>query len=285
MTIVYALAAALANALNVVSQHRASTSGKAGRVRGWQVIALLFRSPMWLAGWVALAAAFVFQALALHRGQLSVVQPLLVTELVFALVLRWLWVGQRIRAVTWWAAAGTSAGLALFLLAAEPQGGTTTPTATAWVSVSAVAAVTAGLFFVVGRMGGANRRAVLYGSATAVLWAVVAMFIKATTDSFADHGMGAFGKWPVYALAVSGLVAEVMNQATLHAGPLSRSQPFLVIVDPLASIAFSVWVYGEHFTPNAAALVLGTASFIGMCAGVALLIRTAPATMEPEVAR
>jgi len=36
-------------------------------------------------------AAFVFQALALHSGQMSVVQPLLVTELVFALILRRRW--------------------------------------------------------------------------------------------------------------------------------------------------------------------------------------------------
>jgi TRAP-type mannitol/chloroaromatic compound transport system permease small subunit len=50
----------------------------------------LFRNPLWLFGWVALAGAFVFQALALHNGLISVVQPLLATELVFMLVLIWL---------------------------------------------------------------------------------------------------------------------------------------------------------------------------------------------------
>jgi hypothetical protein len=36
--------------------------------------------PVWFFGWVALAAAFVFQALALHDGPLSIVQPVLVAS-------------------------------------------------------------------------------------------------------------------------------------------------------------------------------------------------------------
>jgi hypothetical protein len=63
-------------------------------------------------------------------------------------------------------------------------------------------------------------------------------------------------------------------------GPLSFSQPFLVIVDPIVSIALAVWIYGEHFTPSPARLVVGTLSFAAMSAGVVLLTRTTPATME-----
>jgi hypothetical protein len=55
---------------------------------GWRLVVYLFRNPLWLFGWVALAGAFVFQALALHDGHISVVQPLLATEPVFTLVLR-----------------------------------------------------------------------------------------------------------------------------------------------------------------------------------------------------
>jgi hypothetical protein len=56
-----------------------------------------------------------------------------------------------------------------------------------------------------------------------------------------------FAHWPVYALAASGAVTEVLEQATLHVGPLSVSQ-FLVIVDPIVSIALSVWIFDEYFT-------------------------------------
>ena len=87
MVIVFALLAALSNAVNVTTQHMASTADPRGS-SGWRLVLYLFRSPLWLFGWVALAGAFVFQALALHDGQISIVQPLLATELIFALVLR-----------------------------------------------------------------------------------------------------------------------------------------------------------------------------------------------------
>jgi hypothetical protein len=99
MVIVFALLAALSNAVNEATQHIASTSAPR-RSSGWRLVLYLFRSPLWLFGWVALIAAFVFQALALNKGQLSIVQPVLATELVFMLVLRRFWIHQSIRLIT-----------------------------------------------------------------------------------------------------------------------------------------------------------------------------------------
>ena len=76
MTVAFALLAALGNAVNVITQHIASTSDPQ-RSTGWRLVVYLFKNPLWLLGWVALLGAFVFQALALHAGQLSVVQTLL----------------------------------------------------------------------------------------------------------------------------------------------------------------------------------------------------------------
>ena len=78
MAVVFALLAALSNAASVSTQHIASTAGPR-RSSGWRVVLYLFHNPLWLFGWVALAGAFLFQALALHDGLVSVVQPLLVT--------------------------------------------------------------------------------------------------------------------------------------------------------------------------------------------------------------
>lgn len=114
MTIFYALLAALCNALNVIAQHLGSITS-AEKSKGWRFVVALLRNPMWLAGWGALAGGFVFQALALHVGQLSVVQPLLITELVFALALRRVWLRQPIRGATWWAAALTCASLSVWI--------------------------------------------------------------------------------------------------------------------------------------------------------------------------
>jgi len=279
--VLFALLAAFANALNVVTQHVASIGDPQGR-KGWRFVRYLVANPLWLFGWVALAAAFVFQAVALHNGAVSEVQPLLVTELVFALVLRWLWIHQSIRAVTWWAAAATCAFLGLFLAMAEPSGGHADPTSGAWVSASLTTAGLAGVLALFGSRGSPPRRAALIGASASMLWALVAVFIKATTDTLTEFGVaGMFTHWPVYALAVTGLVAELLNQAALHLGPLSVSQPFIVIVDPIVSILLSVWIFGETFSESVPKLAVGSFAFAAMCVAVTVLTRTAPATMDP----
>ena len=284
MPILFALLTALANALNVVTQHKASITAPE-QSKGWRFVAYLFRNPLWLFGWVALAGAFVFQALALHNGPISVVQPLLVTELVFALVLRWLWVHQTIRTVTWWSAGVSCVALAVFIVMAEPSGGSALPTSGAWVSAATATVGCVALLALLGWLwrGSAGRRAALLGSSASMLWAFVATLIKATTNTLTQFGVsGMFTHWSVYALAVAGLMAEILNQAALHVGPLSVSQPFIVIVDPIVSIALSVWIYGETFSATAARLAVGAVAFATMCLAVVVLTRTAPATMDPD---
>jgi len=283
--ILFALLAAFSNALNVVMQHIASI-GDPKHSKGWRFVRYLLSNPLWLLGWVALAGAFLFQAAALHNGAMSVVQPLLVTELVFALVLRWLWLHQSIRPLTWWAAAATCASLALFIAMAEPNGGSTLPTSGAWVSATAATAGVATLLALFGIGGSPARRAALLGASASALWALVATFIKATTDTLTQFGVsGMFTHWPLYALAITGLAAEFLNQAALHVGPLSISQPFIVIVDPIVSIALSVWIFGETFTSNVGRLAIGSFAFAAMCVAVIVLAHTAPPTMDADPTR
>lgn len=286
MVVAFALAAALANAFVVVAQHVASTRAPGG-VSGVRLAAHLARDPLWLAGWVALLAAFVFQALALHGGQLSVVQPLLVTELVFALLLRRWWLRQRIRGAAWGSALLVTAGLGVFLVAAEPRGGVAVATSGAWLGAVLAAAGGAAVLVALGRSGSPRRSAALFGAGAAAVWALEATFIKATTDTLASFGVGGtLVRWPVYALAVGGAVGFLVEQAALHAGPLTSSQPMMVIVDPLVSIALSVWLFDEHFTGDPVVLALGAVGFVAMCTGVVLLVRTVPASLTggPEAA-
>ncbi len=112
----------------------------------------------------------------------------------------------------------------------------------------------------------------------------MATFIKATTDTLTQFGVGGmFTHWPVYALAVGSVAALFLQQAALHVGPLRVSQPFLVIIDPIVSIALSVWLFGEHFTSDGALLAVAAAAFAVMCAGVVLLTQSAPATMKADI--
>ena len=280
MVIVFALLAALSNAVNVTTQHIASTADPRGS-SGWRLVVYLARSPLWLFGWVALAGAFVFQALALNAGLLSIVQPLMATELIFALVLRQFWIHQSILPITWGGAALTCVGLAVFIVAGEPRGGRPTPTSQHWLGAAVACGATAAVLAALAQRGSPGWRAALYASAAGTVWALVATFIKTTTDTLTEFGVaGMFTHWPVYALAVGALAGTLLQQAALHVGPLKVSQPFLVIVDPIVSIALSVWLFSEHFTSSAAVLAIAAAAFAVLCAGVVLLTQTAPATMD-----
>src|SRR5579863_2671337 len=131
MAVLFALLTSFTNALAVTLQHIASTSD-IDKSSGWTFVKYLLRHPLWLLGWAALVGSLIFQALALHFGPLSLVQPILVTELILALVLRQLWLRQSIRGVTWLAAFTTATGLAIFLLITSPHGATFLPKSSAW---------------------------------------------------------------------------------------------------------------------------------------------------------
>ena len=206
---------------------------------------------------VCMGGTFIFTALALYFGTLATVQPILVTELIFTLALRALWLHDRIASRTWGAAALLCAGLFGFLVVAHPQEGHGRPTAAAW----AVALGSRGLVIVVlvvlSRWGSPARRAALLGAAAALVWAIDAAFVKAATEVLAHEGWsGLFEHWPIYAVVASGVLGTVLLEAAFAAGPLAASQSALLIVDPLASIAIGIELFGEQLRSSPAAIVL-----------------------------
>jgi hypothetical protein len=203
-----------------------------------------------------------------------------------ALALRRVWLGQTIRAVTWSAAALTGLGLVVFLAATSPRGGTFAPSTSAWPVPSVACFVLVLVLVVLGQRGSPHRRAAMFASATAIAWAIEATYIKATTDVISSVGLfGMLARWPVYALIVTGVIGLFCEQAALHVGPLSVSQPFIVIVDPIVSVVLGLWIYRERINTGLWHLSIGSVAFLVMCVGVVLLTRLAPPTMSRDVHR
>jgi drug/metabolite transporter (DMT)-like permease len=281
-TVVFALAAAFCNGANVITQHSASIRAPK-REKGLHLVGYLFRQPLWLLGWAGAVGGFVFQAIALRGGLLSVVQPLLVTELVFVLLMRRMWFRQDIARAAWVAAAVVCVALGAFLAVSEPTGGHPNPATKEWLSALLAFGGAAALLAAAGRSGSPLRRTVAFALAGALAWALLAVFIKTTTDTLAMFGiLGMLSRWPVYALAVAALAGTLLEQAALHAGPLSASQPLLVVVNPLASIVLSVWLFDEHFTSSPARIAIAAVSFAVMAVGVVELSRAAPRDLTPS---
>ena len=254
------------------------------RSTGWRPVRVCLSDPLWLLGWVALLGAFVFQALALRAGQLSVVQTLLITELVFALAAAHLDPAGHQRLGVGLRHADLGGRRAVFLTVAEPRGGHLTPTSGAWLSSilgCGLAAAVAGLLAL---RGPPARRAAL---SAGMVWALEATFIKSMTDTLVSDGIGgSLARWPIYTVAVGGVVGTLLVQAALHVGPLRASQPFFVMVHPVVSIFLSVHLFDEYFTGGVADLLIGSVAFVVMCVGVVLLLaRTVPEDVQgPAVA-
>jgi drug/metabolite transporter (DMT)-like permease len=282
LAVVFAMAAAFCNAVNLMTQHSASV-GAPKHKRGWRLAGYLARHPLWLLGAGAAAGSYAFQALALHNGPMSVAQPVLVTELVFVLALRRVWIHQDVARAAWASALVVCAALTVFLAAAEPAGGHPVPTTRAWLSLLLGFGGTIAVLTLLGMRGSPGRRAAALAAAAALTWTLEAAFLKATTDTLTAFGVGGtLIRWPVYALAGAAAIGTVLQQAALHVGPLSVSQPLLVIIDPLASIVVSVWLFGEHFTNSPAKIAVGVLSFAVMAAGTTMLSRTAPRDLAPS---
>jgi drug/metabolite transporter (DMT)-like permease len=281
MAVLLALLSACASAVNLVLQRDSSRDAPAD-VRGWRVLPYLFGNLRWLLGEGAWIVAFGLQALALHIGHVSVVQPVLVTELVFTLLIRRYASRWAVRPAAWASAALLCASLSVFLVAAEPRGGHALATRSAWVWALLLSLGTAAIAAVLGRTGSPQRKAGCFAVAASVLAALEATLIKEISGTLNTRGLVVvLSGWPLYVFVAVATASGLLVQAALHVGPLTVSQPLLVVVNPLASIALSVWLFGEHFTRTPASLILGGCSFLGLVAGVFLLTATGPRDPVP----
>jgi drug/metabolite transporter (DMT)-like permease len=281
--IVFAILSALSNACSAVLQRLAAVNRTSGARPGWRAMIELVRQPVWLLGALFLAGTFGFQALALYFGPLSVVQPLLVLELIFTLGLRVFLLHDGIASRTWSAALTICLGLAAFLVVASPAQGTRVPDAGQWLLAVSTWGLVMLALLLLGRYGSPARRAALVGAATAVVWSVDAAFVKQATDVLAHSGpLGLLTSWPLYAMIATGVLGTTLLQGAYAAGPLAASQSTLLIVDPLASILLGIELFGEQLGTGAGYVLGAVVSLAVLAAGVVMLSIWAPPVMTAE---
>jgi drug/metabolite transporter (DMT)-like permease len=272
MAVLLALAAALCNALATIFERIGVETAPADAAMRWKLMAHVLRQPMWWLGLLSMVGAFLFQVAALADGGLTLVQPLLVTELLFLVVILRFWFG---RPLGWREAVGvllTVAGLATFLGVSNQGGGDSIPNAVGWLlmMVATVGAIV--LCITLARFGSRPWRSAWYGAASAVSFAVCAAFMKATTVLLSRGGFVAlFEHFEPYAIAGAGLAGLFFAQNAFHAGPITASQASLVIVDPIASIVIGVGLFGDNLRGGIGALAVDALALALMSIGLVVL--------------
>ncbi|MFJ2270000.1 DMT family transporter [Streptomyces sp. NPDC087228] len=278
LAVMLALSAALANGAASVLQRRAAMEQAASETAGgrpavWQGLrglARLARRPFWLAGATALGLSAALQAGALAFGSLSVVQPLMVSELLFTLLLGTVVFHHRPGGGTWLSFLMLASGLALFLAAAGPAAGEETGKAGTWLLVGiSAAAVVLVLVLTARTLAGAAAAAVL-GCATAISFACTAALLKEITGRVPEGAAEVFTTGYVYAMCCAGLLSLLLLQSTLRAGTLAASQPALTLGDALVSVVLGKALFDErialgvHLLPAMSAACLVAAGTVGL---------------------
>lgn len=205
--------------------------------------------PLWLGGIGADAVGLTLQIVALHFGALSVVQPLLVSGLLFALLIR-----QRyehhitFREIAWAVVLTfTLAGFVFLIAVGNAPPAHETADRTPAVASAAVGAALALACVALGRRTRVDgRAAALLGIAVGVTYAGTAALLKAVTDIAVQSPLSVLVSWQLYAVVALGAAGLLLNQLAFQAGPLTASLPATATVDPLLSITIGVLVYDER---------------------------------------
>jgi len=201
--------------------------------------------PVWLLGFVIMALGYVAQAVALHLGELNVVQPILVSELVILVFLLWLWYSTALRFRDLAAAVATAVGLGVFLFISSPSAGSKVPSDALWLTVGVVILVVVAAFVLSARTGPAWRRALLLGAGASVGFALLSAITKSMTNLLIAGWGPLFSSWQLYALASIGLGSFVIMQSAFQVGPFAASQSTLILVNPFVAIVIGYVLFGE----------------------------------------
>jgi drug/metabolite transporter (DMT)-like permease len=236
----------------VLQHHAAAREPEELSVRVGLLVRLAHR-PMWLVGNLLDGLGYLFQFLALRRGSLLLVEPLLVLSLVFALpVTAWL-DHRRISASDVGSTVLMMAGLAVFLSAAHPGLGHPQASVEAWTFLTVAIAMACGLM-VVGARGGSRRRAaVLLGAGSGTAFGYVAALTERTGHLLNGGVIHVLSSWEPYALAVGGVGALLLTQSAFHAGALRLSLPTLTVAQPLVAVIIGLVLFGESINSEGSA--------------------------------
>jgi drug/metabolite transporter (DMT)-like permease len=288
-----ALLAAFFAAVGIVVRQRAIHDAEDRPSETGAIVTSWIRQPSWWLGTMGAIGGYVFQALALAHGSLLLVQPLLVSSLLFVLPLGARFSNQHVRARDWCWALLLTAALTVFVLVGQPREGHYRPPVPAW-SVALGTSVPVVIICVLAARRAAGRgRAMLLAGGVAVLLGLVAVLTKVSTHRFAVHGLHGLLTVPApYLLVALAVTVTILQQSAFHAGALQASVPIMLVGEPIVAVLLGVVVLGEYLVVHDASAAILAVAVAAMTAATIALGRDSAAagkvdkpSIEPEMSR
>jgi drug/metabolite transporter (DMT)-like permease len=238
----------------------------------------------WLLGTLALFAGYLFQAGALDRGRLSVIQPLLVTTVVFALPLGYLLTTQHVGRREVIGAVVIIIGLGLFVYFGNPAGGNENASNVEWVITIGLLSLLSGVLLVFGGAGGLSMKAAVYGTVAGILFGLSSSLTKPTLDYLHQSVGTMLSHWQCYALAVAGVLGFVLQQVSLGTGRLAPSVATVSVANPIVGILIGTLLLDERLSRPAWHVVIAAIGLGLALAGAVAISLAREAAKEETVA-
>jgi drug/metabolite transporter (DMT)-like permease len=206
---------------------------------------------VWLLGLVAQVAGVVLQAAALDRGRVSIIQPLLVTTVIWSLPLGYFVTHQAIGAREIVGAAVIVLGLVLFASFGKPAAGLDNAPGADWVaSILVIGAACAALLLFANR-GSLSTKAALLGTVAGLLYGLSATLMKPVVENLHTQGVGGvIGNWEFWVWAAAGIIGFVFQQLSLSTGRLVPSVAAVSVANPIVSVLLGALVLQERLEKN-----------------------------------
>ena len=268
------LVAALLIGTGFVLQQQTAQREPASRFLSLRLLTDLLRQPRWLAGIGCMVGGQIIAAWSIGNLSLAFVEPLLTTNLVFALVLAVPIAQATLRLWEFLGAAVLCTGVALLSAArsAKPIG-LSFGSVSHWPAAAVIAAL-AVLVVYQGRKRPGRLRAMLTGTGAGLVFGIQDALTRQTLEIVNTSGGGAlFTTWAPYALVGAGAIGIWLMQSAFNAGPLQHSLPAIAAGEPLVGILLGVLIFGDRVQVSPGELALQAGGIVALLAGVIMVGR------------
>jgi drug/metabolite transporter (DMT)-like permease len=274
VAVVFAAAAGACFAAANLVQQRASRSREPGPLSPRLILALV-RNRAWLIGFGLVATSYGLQSVALSFGPLSLVQSIMVSEILFAAPVSARLHHQHVGSRLVVGAAAVAAGLPLALVAASPSRGDPVASGPAWVAAMAAVGAIAAIGVVIrGFLHGVFRASALAFSGAVVMGSQSAL-LAVSLVHLREGPVAVVTAWQSYVLVVASVLGGWLIQGAYREGPLAASLPLLDAGEPTVAVLIGVFLFGESLQTGTVRPLLAILGIVLVIVGI-VVVDTSP---------
>lgn len=269
------VAAALLGVGFVLQQDAAQQAPKAHFLR-FQLLADLLRRPRWLLGLAIMVAGELLSAWVIGHMVLSLAEPLLATNLLFALLLAGPLSGQAVHKSEVAGALILMSGVTALSLARSVRSPQVYVGSSAyWPFAGAAVVFLVVVFAELGRRRSADQRAILTGLSAGLVFGIADALTRRTVQLLDTGHLGAvLTSWPGYSLVAVSLVGLWLMESAFNAAPLHISLPGITAAEPVSGIVLGIVVFRDSVQVSPGTLALQAAGLAALLVGVVMVARS-----------